>query len=49
MSSARSMTPPRSTMQGFTLIEIMVVLAIAGLLVGGSMQGFRSLRKADLR
>jgi general secretion pathway protein H len=36
-------------MQGFTLIEVMVVLAIAALMVGGSLQGFRSLRKADLR
>jgi general secretion pathway protein H len=36
-------------MQGFTLIEVMVVLAIAALLVGASVQGLRSLRKADLR
>ena len=36
-------------MQGFTLIEIMVVLAIVALMVGGSVKGFRSLRKADLR
>ena len=36
-------------MQGFTLIEVMVVFAIAALLVAGSLQGFRSLRKADLR
>jgi general secretion pathway protein H len=50
MSSTRSIaTRPRSTMQGFTLIEVMVVLAIAALLVGASVQGIRSLRKADLR
>ena len=36
-------------MQGFTLIEVMVVFAIVALLVGASVQGFRSLRKADLR
>jgi general secretion pathway protein H len=36
-------------MQGFTLIEVMVVFAIAALLVGASVQGLRSLRKADLR
>jgi general secretion pathway protein H len=36
-------------MQGFTLIEIMVVFAIAAMLVAGVVKGFRSLRKADLR
>jgi len=41
--------PPRSTTQGFTLIEVMVVLAIVGLMAMATTQGFRSLRKADLR
>lgn len=36
-------------MQGFTLIEVMVVFAIIALVAGASVQGFRSLRKADLR
>jgi len=36
-------------MQGFTLIEIMVVLAISAMMVAGVVKGFRSLRKADLR
>src|SRR6188768_2129630 len=50
MESPRSMTaPPRSTTQGFTLIEVMVVLAIVGLMAMATTQGFRSLRKADLR
>src|SRR5262245_58382641 len=42
-------TRPRSSTGGFTLIEVMVVFAIVALLVGASVQGFRSLRKADLR
>jgi general secretion pathway protein H len=50
MRSARAIAaPPRSTTGGFTLIEIMVVFAIVALLFGASVQGFRSLRKADLR
>ena len=36
-------------MQGFTLIEVMVVFAIIGLMAMATTQGFRSLRKADLR
>ena len=36
-------------MGGFTLIEIMIVLAIVGLMSVAATQGFRSLRKADLR
>jgi general secretion pathway protein H len=35
--------------RGFTLIEIMVVLAIFGLLMGLGARGFRALAKSDLR
>src|SRR4051812_21464237 len=49
MSGRSIAAPPRLTMQGFTLIEVMVVFAIAALLVGASIQGVRSLRKANLR
>jgi len=41
--------PPRSPTGGFTLIEIMVVIAIVGLMVGGAIKGLRSLRRTDLR
>jgi general secretion pathway protein H len=34
---------------GMTLIEIMIVLAIVGLLMGGAIAGFRSLVKSELR
>ena len=34
---------------GFTLIEIMVVLAIAGLIMSLGVRGFRSLARSDLR
>jgi general secretion pathway protein H len=34
---------------GFTLIELMVALAIVALLTGGAVRGFRSLAKSDLR
>ncbi len=40
---------PRSPTSGFTLIEIMVVIAIVGLMVGGAIKGLRSLRRTDLR
>jgi len=36
-------------MQGFTLIEIMIAFAIVALITGASIQGLRSLRKANLR
>ena len=36
-------------MQGFTLIEIMVSFAIVALITAASIQGLRSLRKANLR
>jgi general secretion pathway protein H len=50
MPSARPIAMrARSSTGGFTLIEIMVVFAIVALLAGASVQGFRSLRKADLR
>jgi general secretion pathway protein H len=34
---------------GFTLIEIMIVLAIIGLITGASIRAFRSVAKSDLR
>ena len=42
-------TPRRSTAGGFTLIEVMVVFAIVALMAAATTQGFRALRKADLR
>ena len=39
----------RSPASGFTLIEIMVTLAIVALLTGGAIKGLRSLRRTDLR
>src|SRR5678815_4476055 len=35
--------------RGFTLIEVMVVLAIIGLIMGLGVRGMRSLAKSDLR
>ena len=35
--------------RGFSLIEIMVVMAIVGLLLGATVYGFRSVAKSDLR
>jgi general secretion pathway protein H len=39
----------RSPASGFTLIEIMVALAIVALMTGGAIKGLRSLRRTDLR
>jgi len=39
----------RRTHSGFTLIEILVVLAIVGILAGLSIRGLRSLARSDLR
>ena len=39
----------RATERGFTLVEVMLVVAIGAVLVGLSIRGFRSVRKADLR
>jgi general secretion pathway protein H len=35
--------------RGFSLIEILVVIAIAGLLMGASVYGFRAVTKSELR
>jgi general secretion pathway protein H len=35
--------------RGFSLIEIMVVVAIVGLLMGATVYGFRSIAKSELR
>jgi general secretion pathway protein H len=39
----------RGTASGFTLIEIMVVIAVVGLISGLGIKGFRSLSRSDLR
>lgn len=39
----------RGPQGGFTLIEILIVLAIIGLIAGMSIRGIRSLAKSDLR
>jgi general secretion pathway protein H len=41
--------PRRRSHSGFTLIEILVVLAIVGILAGLSIRGLRSLARSDLR
>jgi general secretion pathway protein H len=40
---------PRGRQSGFTLIEIMVVLAIVALMASLGIRGFRSLARSDLR
>jgi general secretion pathway protein H len=42
-------TARRSAEHGFTILEIMIALAIVSLLMAGAMKGLRSLRKTDLR
>lgn len=39
----------RNRRSGFTLIEMMVVIAIIALMMGSAVMGFRSLAKSDLR
>jgi general secretion pathway protein H len=39
----------RASLSGFTLIEIIVVLAVVGLIMGLGIKGFRSLNRSDLR
>lgn len=40
---------PRQTQGGYSLIEIMIVMAIGGLLAGGAIVGFRSLLRSEIR
>jgi general secretion pathway protein H len=39
----------RRPSSGFTLLEIMIVIAIGALIMGSAVRGFRSLAKSDLR
>ena len=48
-SRVTSASRVRDVASGFTLIELMLVLAIATLLVGGSVYGIRSISKTKLR
>ena len=41
--------PQRPLQGGFTLVEILVVMAIIALMMGSAVRGFRSLAKSDLR
>jgi general secretion pathway protein H len=40
---------PRNRGAGFTLIEILAVLAVIALIMGSAVRGFKSLAKSDLR
>src|SRR5256885_591462 len=39
----------RRRTRGMTLVEIMVVVAIIGMIMGASVYGFRSIAKSELR
>ncbi len=45
----RSRSPRRETQGGFTLIEILIVMAIVALIGSLGVKGFRSLARSDLR
>jgi general secretion pathway protein H len=45
----RSFGRTRRARRGFSLVEVMVVIAIVGLLLGASVYGFRSVAKSELR
>jgi general secretion pathway protein H len=49
LNGTRTYGGPRSSASGFTLLEIMVVLAVIALIMGSAVHGFRSLAKSDLR
>jgi prepilin-type N-terminal cleavage/methylation domain-containing protein len=43
------MSRPRHVDDGFTIIEIMMVVGIFGLLLGAAVMGFRNIARSDLR
>jgi general secretion pathway protein H len=49
LNGTRTYGGRRSSAGGFTLLEIMVVLAVIALIMGSAVHGFRSLAKSDLR